>query len=377
MIRVFINGLNSKSGGGKSILDNYLQMLEKNTSNVKYYVLTPSAKEYDSFNSDSIEIVDIQDIYKKLYMVYPRYEYALPKLVKKIAPDVIFNLSDVPIKIDGVRQVFLFDWSYAIYPESPVWDLMDSISCFERKLKVYFFRKYASHVTTIIAQTETVRSRLLKYYGFDDVRIIPNAVSLENLNGGSYKDFKLGDGKKLLCLSVYFPHKNLEVFIPLAKQIKEKKLDYKIVLTIDESQHRKVKDFLGQVKSEGLEDIIKNIGPVTMNNVPSLYKQCDALLLPTLLESFGLTYIEAMSNSVPILTSDFDFSRDVCGDVALYFDPFDSDDILEKINILFSDCGSKERRLAFGRDRLNNLLTWEDVLDRYSKLILERNDENE
>ena len=46
MSNVLVNGLSAKSGGGKSILNNYLKILKNNQGKHNYYVLTPSKKDY-------------------------------------------------------------------------------------------------------------------------------------------------------------------------------------------------------------------------------------------------------------------------------------------------------------------------------------------
>ena len=74
-----------------------------------------------------------------------------------------------------------------------------------------------------------------------------------------------------------------------------------------------------------------NIGPVDINDCPYLYSKSDALFLPTLVETFSASYPEAMIMNKPILTSDYPFSRSVCKDAALYFDPYDINDVMSKI----------------------------------------------
>ena len=373
MANIFIHGLNSKSGGGKSILDNYLKLLVKSDLKDNYFILTPNKKEYEKYANDFITIVDIDELYKKLYMVFIRYEFILPKLVKELNIDIIFNLSDVPIKAKNIKQIFLFDWPYAVYPESIVWKKMDRFSAFERKLKLYFFKKYLPFVTTMIAQTQTIKKRLSDIYGLENIKIVPNAVSLDNMDGGIYKDFNLPDGIKLLYLCVYFPHKNLEIFIPLAKKIKEQNLDFKIIITIDESQHIRVKPLLDKIKEENLNDIIINIGPVKMENVPSLYKQCDGLLMPTLLESFSGTYVEAMYHKIPIFTSDIDFAHDVCKNSAFYFNPLDPDDILKNLTNAFPN--NITTNIENGSIILKKFRGWDEVINLIVKIIEDEKNE--
>ena len=61
-----------------------------------------------------------------------------------------------------------------------------------------------------------------------------------------------------------------------------------------------------------------------------LYSYIDYLIFPSLSESYGLPLIEARFNDVKIIASDLDFVYDVCQPF-LVFDPYDTDDMYEKI----------------------------------------------
>ncbi len=78
------------------------------------------------------------------------------------------------------------------------------------------------------------------------------------------------------------------------------------------------------------------------------YLACNALLLPTLLESFSGTYLEAMHFGRPILTSNLDFARDVCDDAALYFDPWDPVAIKDAILKLKDDASLQTELVCRG-----------------------------
>ena len=83
-------------------------------------------------------------------------------------------------------------------------------------------------------------------------------------------------------------------------------------------------------------DTIINVGPIRIEEAPSLYKECDAMFLPTLLECFSASYVESMKMEKPILTSDMGFAWTVCNNAAIYFDPMDANDIAAKIIELFN-----------------------------------------
>src|SRR5690606_34568379 len=70
----------------------------------------------------------------------------------------------------------------------------------------------------------------------------------------------------------------------------------------------------------GVDDSIENVGVLGLNECLHYYKESDIVFLPTLLEVFSATYLEAMAMGKPIVTTDFEFSRAICGAAALYFE---------------------------------------------------------
>ena len=95
----------------------------------------------------------------------------------------------------------------------------------------------------------------------------------------------------------------------------------------------------------------------------------DALLLPTLLESFGLPFYESMLNNKPIITSDLDFAIDACGESAYYFNPFCEFSMLEQIDAFTSDSDLKYKKLQAGQAIVNKLPCWKSVYAEYIECI--------
>lgn len=370
MANIFINGVKSNTGGGKSILNNYLTLLKASSTKHKFFVLTPDKNEYLKYSCDFIEIVDIASFFKKNALFFLLYYVAFPKLLKNLKIDIIFNFGDIIIPTK-IPQIYMFDWAYAVYPEAKeFWHRMSYKDFFMRKLKIALIKKYIKYPVTVIGQTKTICGRLQRYYGLNNVETIPSAVSLDNLSMTGHFDFQLpADKFKLLYLSTYSVHKNMEILIPLAKKIKEQYLPYLIIITVNPSQHRRADEFLKKIEQEKLESVILNLGHIEMRNVASLYNQSDALLMPTLLESYGLPFVEAMYHQKSILTSDLDFARDVCGEAAFYFDPLDENSIIKTINEAYSNNEHRLQKIREGEERINRLLSWRDVFERYQKLL--------
>ena len=330
MFRILVNGISAKSGGGRSILSNFLEILKSRDSSYTFSVIVPD-DSYSQYASDHIQLIPMP-VFSHSYLLPFINSFYLPKFILKNSYDCIFNLADIPIPIKS-KQIFLFDWSYAVFPDSLAWQRASFINTIRRRLKLFLFQRYVSYIDVVIAQSILIGDRLNALYNFSRLQVIPNAVALDNLNEGESFDYAFGSGFKLLCLSNYYSHKNLEVLIDLAELIRSKSLDIKIILTIDSAQGKGARRLIESIVDRKLDEVIINVGSVPMSLVPSLYQQVDALLLPTLLESFSGTYVEAMFHGIPIFTSEFDFAIDVCQDAAFYFDPLNSHDILSIFRI--------------------------------------------
>lgn len=366
---ILVNGLKTQIGGGRSILLNYLKLFQNDKSRDVYYVITPDERCFDEYNSVNIRIIRLSKLYSVNLLFPLLYYYKLPRIIKEYKIKVVFNLCDIVIPTK-TPQIYLFDWPYAVYPESIVWNKMDYIDRINRKIKLLLFKKYIPYAKVILAQSSTMKTRLMRIYNLSNVAIIPNAVSLQNINDKLENNYYLPKDKiKLLYLTYYYSHKNLEILIPLALEIKEKCLPYYLVTTINPNQHIKAKKFVEDIKKYKLNDVICNLGTIETEKVPSLYRQCDAVLMPTLLESFSGVYAEAMYHKLTILTSNLDFAVDVCSKSAFYFEPMDKNSILNSIKLAFSNEEERKRKIDFGTEILKNSASWNDVFVSFKELL--------
>ena len=373
-MRLLINAVNLRAGGGITVLTNFIRAVHEIDHGHEIVGLVPAGRGLEELSGPRIRIVANPAIEKA--RVRPLYERAwVQRQMAAAAPDVLFSMGNLAIP-SPVPQLLLFHWSYAVYPESPVWRMMDWRSRYYRKLRLYAFRRSLHHASMIAAQTATLRARLERHYGLSGkVRVVPNAISLIDSQGSKTELPKIRAGhfdeRVLLCLTRYYPHKNLEVLVKLARLVRDRRLPIRIVLTIAAEQHRKAELLLTTIQRESLGEILHNIGPVSMNQVPALYDAVDGMILPTLLESFSGTYVESMHYGVPIFTSNLDFAVDVCGNAAYYFDPFDHESLYSVIAGAFQDTAGLEAHIATGRSRVSQMPDWQTVARMYLTLLEE------
>lgn len=367
MSNILINGLKSKVGGGKVIFDTYLRLLIQSEPRDRYFILTPDREAYASLESENVRIIDIPGWAHSNLATVLLYRIIMPRLLRAYAIDAILNFGDIIIPTD-VPQVYNFDWAFAVYPDHVIWQRMPLRERLLARLKLHFFEAYLQRATTIMAQTEAMKQRLETRYRLRNVVLVPAAA----VTGGAAMAkpaFGLPDSRfKLVYPANYYPHKNIEILEPVAAELMARNADVAIVLTIDPDEHHEAAQFLDGIAARGLGEVVINVGRVSPDCIPSLYDECDALLMPTLLETFGLPYVEAMHHRKPILTSDMDFARAVCGDAALYFDPMEPLAIVEAIEQV-RDYGIRDALVARADRRLALMWDWPRVFAEYQALL--------
>jgi len=103
----------------------------------------------------------------------------------------------------------------------------------------------------------------------------------------------------------------------------------------------------------------------------ALYDEAIALLYPTLNEGFGYPPLEAMRYGTPVLCSAVTSLTEVCGQSALYFNPYSTKEIKGRIlRLLFDSALQEELKLA-SRDRFAKISALQDeMLAELCNLIL-------
>lgn len=84
------------------------------------------------------------------------------------------------------------------------------------------------------------------------------------------------------------------------------------------------------------------LGFLPDEDLVSIYKIAEALIMPSLDEGFGLPVLEAMTCGCPVITSKEGSLPEVAGQAAVYVDAYSVDDIKNKINKVFNDSDLKK-----------------------------------
>lgn len=127
-----------------------------------------------------------------------------------------------------------------------------------------------------------------------------------------------------------YPHKNLEIFIPLARRFPKTRF---VLVGKEDFFYRRLAD---EVAASGVDNIVF-AGYRTDAELATLYRGATGYVFPSLYEGFGLPPLEAMRFGIPVLASSRGSLPEVLGDAALYADPDRPDGFADGIARLLSD----------------------------------------
>ena len=171
----------------------------------------------------------------------------------------------------------------------------------------------------------------------------------------------------LLYVGHILPYKGLDTLLEAASFLKVQGLSFRMLLTIArEDWPAGFEAWRQKVDEAGLlSGSVIALGKLPATAVGHLYRQADILLFPSLCETFGFPLMEAMSFGLPIVGVDTQLTREMCGDAALYYAPFDATSAANAIVTLVKDGALRERTSRTGRARFDALhITWEDYAAR-------------
>jgi glycosyltransferase involved in cell wall biosynthesis len=346
---------------------NFLRSLSKVAESNKYFVAAPPGIGYEDIKLPAGSRMHFYMGGRKAVHQWRFDTIELPRSLRAFKPDVILGMGNLGLIKPPCPQAILFHKPHLIYPVQHYARETRKARLKNLLLKMRL-KKCLKRTQLVFCQTPVARQRFSKTFGFPEerIRIMPNAVS-EFVRDPSEEmeppEVFTGVRKfSMFFLTKFYAHKNLEILIDLFKIGREHLKDVRCIVTIAPEQHPNARSFLDNIHKNGLDQQIVNVGPLRAEELPGYFRHSDVLLFPTLLESFSGTYLEAMHFGLPILTSDLDFAREVCGDAALYFNPWDPLDIVASIQQIRSDLALRKAMIEKGFVRIKGVFTtWEDI----------------
>ena len=358
-------------------------------------------KEYIQNLVENISVLDKKNKYV-LYVLKDFEEYAKENLKTD------FKIKAVPFKGEGLvnviyRSVFeRFFWSQEEKIEK--WDIFHSPffhSHFPKKAKLlltvhdmrffrfpetYTFLRYQflkravkhsiNNAHKIISISQFTKDEIHAAYGteLNKIHVIHEAINPKHFSTSllSQEDKKLIKNLKdisfILSVGHLEPRKNYDRLISAFQKIKKDLVPETKLVIIGKKGHS-YENTLRTIQSD--QDIIY-LNFVSQELLNWLYEHSSLFVFPSFYEGFGFPPLEAGIHGCISAVANISSIPEVCGDAALYFNPYDIDNIAETIKIGMTNHTIREEL----KNKINaqiSKFSWEDnakqTIEIYESLV--------
>ncbi len=371
-------------------VNNYLRTIYffKTINSYSFKTLTSIPIQTKQLHLSNSVIRDSQDVVGSELLQYAKV-FNLP-LCYQLA-NLIFNNFNIEQKIKAPEKIDIWHATYplpiSVKGAKKITTIHDLIPL---RLpyttlddKDFFYRLVKKAIKTsdlIITVSENTRKDLIEIYNCPQEKIeityqpiaIDRSSQQEDRLGIYLRKYNLKYQQYILFVGAIEPKKNLGRLIdayamssstmPLVIVGKKGWLWEKDLAKIDFLFKSDTKDS-DKKKSESKKAIVLDY--IAREDLKYLYQGAYCLVFPSLYEGFGLPPLEAMTFGCPVITSNVSSLPEVCGDAALYIDPYYTDSLADTLERLTSDRSLRENLSQAGKIRAD-LFSQENYIKRLS-----------
>lgn len=367
MLTILINCSNLKKGGGLQVADSICNDLARFSQHRFIVVLSSFLRNTGDKIKENINcVVRNYDSNNGFKVLLTGRDDVLDGLVKEYQVNVVLSVFGPIAWKPRCPHLCGFARSHIVLGDSPYFCRMSFCKRVKERLfngiLTYFFCR---GVDAFYTESFYISEKWKAKIGKKKVYTITNYYNQVFDHPEQWKQCILPpfDGVTLLCITGYYPHKNLEIAM-VVTDILEKKypgFKFRFVFTIDADEYPPLTALQ--------EKHFYFIGKTDISQAPSLYQQASVMFQPSLLECFSATYPEAMRMNVPIVAADMGFARSLCGEAAMYYAPLNAQEAADVIYKVSTDGVLREKLINNGKSQLLQYDTYEQRTNKLINLV--------
>ena len=199
-----------------------------------------------------------------------------------------------------------------------------------RKLEILKARFSMNRAKIILPVSKDLKKAIKSYGIKNKFEIVPNVVNTEIFYPSSQKsNNKI---KKMLFVALLSPAKGAPYLLQALAQLKQKRQDF-VLDIVGDGPNRDEYEKLS--KELGLEEIVKFHGLKTKLEIAEFMRNSDFFVQPSLYETFGVVYIEAMACGKPIIATQLSVLREkINKETGILVPPKDTEALTDAINYM-------------------------------------------
>lgn len=335
---------NEKYGGGHTFQISVVEEL-KNINTEHEIIIYYENKEKIFEDTKNAKFVNLhfEDIMKrkrKFFQKKKRWVEPFDLLIQRDKIELVYFIThsfDIP-KAPYIATVL--DLAHRVHPYFP--EVSTHGWTFDMREKHY--SEALPKASYIVIGNDAGKKQICRYYNIDESRvktipmITPNYVYELDADDSILEKHNLEPQKYLFYPAQFWSHKNHIRLIKAMKTMKNQNFsqefwqDFKIVFTGTDQGNKKYVE--QKVEKFVLTKDILFLGFISKNELISLYKNAYALAYASFFGPDNIPPLEAMALKCPVIYPKIEGAREQLQDCALYFNPIDENDLLDKIEKL-------------------------------------------
>ena len=357
-VRVLVNGIHAKSGGGVTYLRNILPLLARDDALELHLFI--HRDQFDRFGViDERVRTHVLDYTNGFFSSLLWEQVALPILARVMSADVTLSPANYG-PLFAPRRIIILRNSLAVVGK-------------ETRLVRRFYWVGLALMTAISLLTCTKAIAVSDYarqaltFGFrrwrEHISVVHHGVNTA-YSPGAFEDRE----DFLLAVSDIYIQKNLHTLIQAVARIRERRPGIRLKIigrAIDDGYKQELAQ---RIDDLGVGDAIEFLGERSTKELLSHYRRCRMFVFPSTVETFGNPLVEAMACGAPMAVSNTAAMPEIVGDAAVWFSPLDPDDMAEKILSVLDD-EARLRELSDKALARSTRFSWEETAAKTAAII--------
>ncbi len=302
---------------------------------------------------------DLGDNYNYIPVNIPHYslqeQILLPFILYRLKPDLVhFTHFNKPILYFGNSIVTIHDLIKHFFKGKET----------TTKNPFFYWLKYFAYLTlvnlviktnNIIVPSNFWRDYLIEKFKVNPQKITTTYEAVDNNFITTKKTINKAQDYIIYTGNLY-PHKNINIIFEALKNLPNIKL--KIICA--RSYFSKRLEIC--IKEMKIEKQVEFLGYLDDKEFVNIYQKAIALVHPSLMEGFSLTGLEAMALNCPVIASNSSCLPEIYGKSVLYFDPLNSNELIDQINKLQKSSSLRQKLIELGHKQVSKY-SWQKTVD--------------
>ncbi len=226
---------------------------------------------------------------------------------------------------------------------------------------------------TLTTSTEFYAKKISKEYNvdFQSMNIVPLGINIPDKDKLNLKPNN--EKIKVLFVGRFENRKGIRYLLEAIPEVLKRRDDLEFILVGDDSCGGYAQGFVKKNTGIVFKENVSFPGFVSVDELEMYYRDCDIFVAPSLSESFGLIFAEAMSWGKPVIACDVCAVDEVVenGGSGLLVSPRDSSKIAEAIIELAQNKDKRLRMGAQGRQLCEEKVT-QDIMVKKTEVVYQK-----